>query len=735
MKSILILCLVVCFYCGHAQVEEDTTSWTEYLNEIIVSANRWEQSLIEVPNKISTISASALKFQNPQTAADLLTLSQHVFVQKSQMGGGSPMLRGFSTNRVLLVVDGVRMNNAIFRSGNVQNVISLDANSIEEAEVIFGPGSVIYGSDAIGGVMDFHTLKPVFSENDKPSFKGNALSRYASANNEMTAHFDLRIGLKKWAFVSSVSYSDYDDLRMGRSGLEEYTRRSYVIRENNEDVLVENTDKNLQVPTGYGQFNAMQKIAFRGKMWSGIYAFHFSETSDYSRYDRLILTDEGGGLANAEWYYGPQRWMMNSLTFDFNKRSSLFDHSRVVFAYQDFGESRHSRLFGSDRRTNRWENVKAFSFNLDLDKKLSETLGFYYGAEFITNEVGSRANRVNVSTGEITQTSTRYPDGSDWRTYAAYASLKIKASERWVINLSSRFTHVFTFARFDPAFLNFPMTETTLRNPAMNWSAGLIYNPSSSWKFYANLSTGFRAPNIDDIGKVFDSQPGNVVVPNEGLEPERAYNAETGLAGFAGDNVKIDLSLYYTIVDNAIARGPDTFDGQDSIDYDGVYSRVLSLQNISQVKVGGVQASVEWLIGEGLKVSSTFNYQKGREKDPETGNDFSPAHVAPMFGSTHIVYSKKHFKGDLYATYNGAIRYEDLALTERGDRHLYAQDENGNPYSPTWLTLNFKGSYQVSKHIAVNCGVENITNKRYRPYSSGISAPGRNLIIALRATF
>ena len=140
------------------------------LDEVVVSANRWEQEKIEIPYRVARISMRDAAFQNPQTSADLLSSDGYVYVQKSQLAGGSPMLRGFATNRVLLVVDGVRMNNAIFRLGNVQNVISLDAGSFEDAEVLFGPGAVMYGSDAIGGVMDFHTLKPSLSEGDRTCF-------------------------------------------------------------------------------------------------------------------------------------------------------------------------------------------------------------------------------------------------------------------------------------------------------------------------------------------------------------------------------------------------------------------------------------------------------------------------------------------------------------------------------------------------------------------------------------
>ncbi len=128
------------------------------LEEVVISFNKWEQNLNEVPNRIMKVDMRDARLRNPQTTADLLAQTGGVFIQKSQLGGGSPMIRGFATNRVLIVADGVRMNNAIYRSGNLQNIISIDPLSIDDAEVIFGPGSLIYGSDAIGGVMDFHSL-------------------------------------------------------------------------------------------------------------------------------------------------------------------------------------------------------------------------------------------------------------------------------------------------------------------------------------------------------------------------------------------------------------------------------------------------------------------------------------------------------------------------------------------------------------------------------------------------
>jgi hemoglobin/transferrin/lactoferrin receptor protein len=107
--------------------------------------------------------------------------------------------------------------------------------------------------------------------------------------------------------------------------------------------------------------------------------------------------------------------------------------------------------------------------------------------------------------------------------------------------------------------------------------------------------------------------------------------------------------------------------------------------------------------------------------------------VAPLFGSTTIKYFHKGFRIDLIANYNGKISYDNLAPSERNKPHMYAKDKNGNPYSPAWWTLNIKSSYPLSEVFTMDFGVDNILDVRYRPYSSGIVSPGRNVYITLRA--
>ena len=151
------------------------------IDEIVFSVNKWNENLSDVSNKILNISEKTIKELSPQTSADLLEKTGEVFVQKSQLGGGSPMIRGFSANRILLSLDGIRMNNAIFRSGNIHNIISIDPNILEGVEILYGPASVMYGSDAIGGAINFKIKDPKFRIDNKIKINGSQNIQYNSS--------------------------------------------------------------------------------------------------------------------------------------------------------------------------------------------------------------------------------------------------------------------------------------------------------------------------------------------------------------------------------------------------------------------------------------------------------------------------------------------------------------------------------------------------------------------------
>jgi hemoglobin/transferrin/lactoferrin receptor protein len=705
------------------------------LDQVVVSATRWSQPKRDIPAKITSITPREVNLQNPQTAADLLGISGEVFIQKSQQGGGSPMIRGFSTNRLLYTIDGVRMNTAIFRSGNLQNVISLDPFAIENTEVYFGPGSIIYGSDAIGAVMSFQTLTPRLSITDKPLITGMAEVRHATANNEITGHFNVNMGWKKWALLTSFTSYDYGDLRMGSYGPEEYLRPFYVQRIDSADVMVTNEDPQVQTPTGYSQINMMQKVRFSpNQQWDFQYAFHYSTTTDYARYDRHIRL-RNGLPRSAEWNYGPQVWAMNNLSITHHSNNAIYDEMTIRLAQQYFEESRIDRDYNDAMRYNRLEKVDAYSVNVDFQKSASEDLQLYYGLEGVRNDVTSSGTDEDITTGLIFTGPSRYPQ-STWSSYAAYLTGQYHFGEKFMVQAGARYNQFDLDADFTSNldFYPFPFSALNLNDGALTGSIGFSFNPDKTWTISLNGSTGFRWPNVDDIGKVFDSEPGSVVVPNPDLKAEYAYNGEIDIAKVFREVVKIDITAFYTQLDYAMVRRDFTLNGQDSIVYDGEMSKVQAIQNAAVAQVYGVQAGIEIKLPSGFGLSSRYNYQVG-EEELDDGTTSPSRHAAPAFGVTRLNYSYQKLNLQLYGIYSAAVKYEDMPEEEKGKDYMYAKDENGNPWSPSWYTLNFKAMVQLTDMLSVSAGLENITDQRYRPYSSGIVAPGRNFIISVRATF
>ncbi len=702
------------------------------MEDFVISASRWEQDKREVPNKIVEIRPSDIAFSNPPTMADALASSGQVFVQKSQLGGGSPMIRGFAANSVLIVVDGVRINNANFRSGNLQNVINLDPNNVQRAEVIFGPSSVLYGSDALGGVMHFQTKDPKFSENLTTDISGTLFTRYSSASNENTYHFSLNYGGPIFSSFSAITFSDFGDLRTGNQRTDEFPdfgkRFRYVETIDGVDQVLTNENVNKQVQSGYDQFNLLQKFKLRLKSSEFTYSGHLSTASDIPRYDRLILNDDTDTPQFAEWYYGLQDWQMHSLRTSLYNSNRFFSEANITAAYQQFGESRVTRRFQSPNRTIRLEKVDVLSLNADFDKELSENQQLHYGIELIENTTESSASSFNTNTELSGSASTRYPDGgSRFASYATYLNYKWTINPKTILTTGVRYNTIDLNSKFvDDTFFDFPFDEINLESSALSGSVGLVVLPKEDAKLSFLFSSGFRAPNIDDVGKVFDSEPGNVVVPNPDLKPEYSYNFEVGLEQNLNSQIKFNGVLYYSILRDALVRRDFTFNGQNQIMFDGVLSNVQAQVNAGEAYVFGFSTGLEADLDNGLNFKGTVTYTEGED----TIDNIRLRHVPPVFGQFSLGYKTDNYTLEMFSQFSGSISFEDLPPSEQNKTHIYTPDG-----ALSWATLNLRGSFKFSEFFDLNVSLENLFDTHYRPYSSGISAPGFNAIISLRGNF
>lgn len=737
MKNTLFILSILLFFQlkTYAQATSaDTLQEAVPLQEAVISANRVSQSRTAVAQQVKVLRRAQMEQINAQTTADLLIQSGLAFVQKSQQGGGSPVLRGFEASRVLMVVDGVRMNNAIYRAGHLQNIITMDNAALDRAEVLFGPASTVYGTDALGGAINFFTKNPTLSDGGFVT-KGSAFARYGSVNGEKTGHADISLAGQHFGSLTSFTYSDFGDLRMGeKEGSAPFfgKRDFYVDRINGKDSLVKNSDPYVQKFSGYTQYDLLQKFVFQqNSNLRHTLNVQYSTSSDIPRYDRLTDPRSGGGLSSAEWYYGPQDRLMVAYTLAQQEMGWFNGGLRTTVSWQDIKESRHNRNFGAPNRTDRVEEVMVYGLTADAQRNWGRQ-SLHIGLDGQYNDVTSTAQRINVNTLDTLTQSTRYPDGGSQMTNAAVYSTHHwrTANEAWSFSEGVRVGFSSLSATFrDRTFFPFPFSTVEQSSPVASGSLGVVWSGAKNWRIAANASSGFRMPNVDDLGKVFDSQRGNVIVPNPDINPEKTYNLDLSVTYQITDKLRWENVGWATAFRDAIVTDVFRFDGQDSIVYDGVKSRVLANQNNRNAQIFGFSSSLEADMLKNLAAYGSITYTKGEVKLDEGGT--KPLdHIPPVYGRVGLRWHTNRATAEAFVLFNGKKKLEDY--NPEGEDNLQYAPATG---MPGWTTWNLRGSYRFCKYLTVQAGVDNLMDVQYRAFASGINGPGRNLFMTLRTSW
>lgn len=735
MKSILLICFTVIGLSSvFAQTEEPDS--VVFLDELLVSANKIAEPRSKLSQQVQLMTSAEIRMLNAQTMAELLTNSGVVGMQKSQQGGGSPQLRGFEASRIVLMIDGVRMNNLIYRAGHLQNVITVDNNLLDNVEILLGPSSTVYGSDALGGVVSMRTKNASLSEDGNTTFKGNAFYRYGSVNDEKTQHLDFNIGLKKFAFFTGITFSDFGDLRMGERtnaalGEQFGLRNFYVERsaDNSTDVLVTNSDPFIQKFSGYKQTDVIQKILYKpSEKFSHGLNFQYSTSSNIPRYDRLTDPD-GAGLRQAEWYYGPQERMMLAYEIGLKRLGNIADEMKAVVSYQQIEESRHDRRFNRPNRRNQIENVDVVGLTIDFNKTFSKhRLRYGFDAQF--NSLQSVAYNLNVMTAAKSPVGTRYPGGDNSMNFLAfYATDTYDVNQQTSLNSGIRIGYSSLKAKFsDKTFFPFPFETVSQRNQYASGNLGIVFRPDGNLKFSFMTSTGYRVPNIDDLAKVFDTNAGtSLVVPNPDLKPEKTVNFDFGITTFVSDKVRWENNFFFTSFFDAIVIDAFQFDGNSEIMYDGQLTPVFANQNKRKARVTGFSSVLNATLHTNFTVNASYNLTKG----VITSEDDKPLdHIPPSFGRVDLKYIRSKFSASAFVNFNGWKKLDDY-FPNGEDNEAYATTKG----MPSWYTINLRAGYEFNNYLALQVGVDNLLDLQYRTFASGINSPGRNLFGTLRVTF
>ncbi len=721
--------------------QSDTT--TKQLKDVVIYANKFPTLSKNIVQRVVALTDKVLLQQQANTA-DILTASGQIFVQKSQAGGGSPVVRGFEASRVLLMVDGIRMNSAIFRAGHLQNIITVDNMILDRVEILYGPSSTMYGSDALGGVVNLYTKQPqlfisnVVSKNAPWMINGNLVYRYGNGQNENRQHIDINIANNKWAYLTSFTNSSFGDMRQGNQRSAAYPdfgkRLFYVVRENNTDVMKDNSASvNIQKISGYTQTDLLQKVLFKpNENTEHLLNIQISNSSDINRYDRLTETSNGLPVF-AEWYYGPQVRNMVGYKLTKSNLNGYFQKMTTNLNYQHLEESRITRRFKSNNKDYRFEKVDMFGFNVDLLHQ-DASGDLHIGVESYYNNVGSTAYRNNITTNARSAIATRYSDGpTNMTNYAIYAQHTQFLKRNWVLNSGLRLNNVQLNANFkDTALMHFPFTDANQNNTAMTGNLGMAYNGTDGFRVAFGFSSGFRAPNVDDLTKVFDTRTGYVVVPNKDLKPEYTYNTELNVSKTTS-SYSIGASLFYTWFKNALVVDNFKWNNASKILYQGIMSDVYASQNKAKAVVYGFNVNGSVNFTPNTILAATYTYTRGNYADRKLDglNTALPLdHIPPTYGRVGLKHDVKKFSAELFTVFNGWKRIEEYSASGE-DNQIYATKDG----MPAWQIWNINTNYQASKKLNFSFQIENIADLNYRFFASGISALGRNYIVQARYSF
>lgn len=710
----------------------------ELLEEIVI-IGRTQSSEKDFPNPLKRIASDEIFSTAAQNSADAIEMSGGAFVQRSQMGGGSPILRGFEANKVLLVVDGIRMNNAIYRNGHLQNAVTVDPAMLEQMDIIFGAGSLLYGSEALGGIIHFKSKSAKLNFDPQLSHRQelNSYVRYNSSNHEKRIHLDYGYGKNNWAVLTSLSFVDFDDLRTGRNRSEKYpefgTRPDFISTDDTGvDRIVINDDQDIQLGTAYLQFDFMQKWNFKlSKDISSEWNIQYSTSGDVPRYDNLIARRDGNPRF-AEWYYGPQNRFLLAHQLDILAKSPYLDKAIIIASFQDIDEDRVSRVFESNQREFQFEDIQVYGLSIDLQKQLNKQNRLLYGVDLQFNKLQSEAfileNPYSDHPTRLASLLSRYPSGGstllNTGAYIQHIWQDKKDKIGWINGLRYSWQEsTYSYLSSDPySWPEYFYEGIESRNSAL---VGISALKMSLGTFQVNLSSGtsFRSPNIDDLAKVRINN-NEITIPNPDLTAETVWNNELSLS-WNHDKVRLSTSLYYSFLDDVIVRQNSSLpDGSRYFITQGDSLLVTANRNAESGSIKGVSVQMDLYPSKNLEIRLQFNAQTGESKDEE--GMISPlGHIPPSFGHARIEYKKENIKARVMLRYNGWKNIEDYGGSVDNPELATADG------SPSFAVLSTGLDWQINESWSLTAGINNILDTHYRAFSSGVSGAGRHIHAAL----
>ena len=645
--------------------------------QTVVTTQRRENSDFDRPEFTTVVTARDLQQRSPRTVPDALAGSTGVFIQKTNHGGGSPFVRGLTGQQTLILVDGIRLNNSTFRSGPTQYLNTIDPQSIRQIEVLRSSGSVVYGSDAIGGVVNVLTKTPRFS--DQPQLTGSVFGKAMTRDMEYSGRAELGLSTASVAVMGGLAYRNFGHLVAGRR-------------------------LGLEAPTGYGQLSGDVKARFRVSDKVMATAAYQSVRQDSVPVFHRVR------LENYRYYqFNPQRRQLAYARLEgfYNRR--FLQSVQLTALWQDQSEGRQSQRNNSPTAVYERDQTTTTGLTLLANAQPTRYWHLQNGLEWYNDRVASTRRDVNTQTGRGTSRRGLYPDG------ATMSSLAIFSTHTLTIN---RLT-LTAGTRYNAFQIKTPETgvasagESVIRPSALVGNAGISYAVVPSMRVVGSVQSAFRAPNIDDLGTlgVVDFR---YEIPNANLRPERSLNVEAGFK-LRTRRVSATLLAYNNRLTDFISRvrsgastpGTST-PGNDSVQGYPVFVKTNSAESF----IRGLEAEAEWEFSPNWLAYANGTYTYGQNV---TANE-PFRRIPPLNGRIGLTYQSPTgwwIRGEgLLASPQTRLAAGDMA-----DNRIAKGGTAG------WQVLNINAGFR-HKNLTVSTEWQNLTNEAYRTHGSGVDGVG-----------
>ena len=635
------------------------------------------------------LTRSEIEETAPLVLTDALRREGLLHVQTTTAGQGSPFVRGLTGSSVLNLVDGMRLNHTLYRSAPNPYLALVDAHIVERVEVVRGPGSVRYGSDAMGGSIAVVTRRPRF-ESAGWSARGQAVGLFGSADMARGLRAELEAGRRGLGLRAGFSGLATGDLRGGG-----------------------NTGR--LVPSDFTSLAADLSLLHEPDDEQSLgLDLQWLEQPKTPRYDEVVAGYGQTQPDDSEFFYEPlERLFAHGHYERRGLREGVLDALRLDVAYQRIRDGRRTRAYESPIETREHNQSQLLGVTLTAESAPGHGLHFSWGGDIYLDWVASRRHERDLDTGGGRAVAPRFPDGSRVDSYGLYLDVDYELSRRTTLTAGLRYSFFDIHVKESPA-----APSEHLRVGDLTGGLGVRSEVLPGLQVLAGFRRGFRAPNIFDLGTLGE-RPGNRFnVPNGDLDPEVLYSWDAGLR-WEGERFEGEIMAFYALYDDKIESvfTGEVVEGRD----------VVRSENEKEVRLAGFEAGGSLKFGDSLRARGRLLYTWGEQEN--SAGQVQPAdRIPPLQGRVGVEVELR--EGLLVEPYlRFAAAQNRLSDRDRRDPRIDPSGSDG------WVTLNLRGHWQISPRFSLVTDLRNVADTKYREYGSGIEAPGVGVVVSLRARF